>query len=174
MEEISTRRRIYEEIVMNPGLHFRELQKRLGMPTGMLEYHIQVLEREGLIVSKMDGKYKRLFANTSMTREERRVMGALRNEVARRIVIFLIENGRSRHGDIANAVGVSASTLSYHLGKLMKGGIIGKEVQGRETYYFVVDPESIAAIMIKYRRSFLDTLVDNFAAWYLSQSKERE
>lgn len=172
MEEISTRRRIYEEIVMNPGLHFRELQKRLDMPTGMLEYHIQVLEREGLIVSKMDGKYKRLFANTSMTREERRVMGALRNEVARRIVIYLLENGRSRHADIADAVGISASTLSYHMGKLVKNGILGKESVGRETFYFVIEPDSIAAIIIKYRKSFLDILVDNFVKWYLSEAKK--
>ncbi len=168
---VITRKRIYEEILMNPGLHFRELQKRLNMPLGMLEYHLQVLEREGLIVSKMDGKYKRFFADRSMTREERRVMGSLRNEIARKIVIFLIENGKARHREIASKLNIRASTLSYHLSKLVKAGILAREIEGRENYYMVINPDRVAAIIIKYRKSFLDELVDNFARWYLSERK---
>ena len=170
-EKISTRRKIYEEIVLNPGLHFRELQKRLDIPTGMLEYHLSVLEREGVIVSKMDGKYKRFFANTHMSRDERRIMGALRSEIGRRIVIFLLENGRSRHADMAESLGIRGSTLSYHLTKLVKSGIIGREEEGREVFYFVIDPEKVAATIVKYRKSFLDVLVDNFVRWYLSDTK---
>ena len=169
MEKLTSRRKIYEEIVMNPGLHFRELQKRLEMPTGMLEYHLNVLEKEGVVVAKMDGKYKRYFANTFMTRDERKVMGNLRSKIQRKIVIFLLENGKSRHSDIAEHVNISPSTLSYHISKLVKSGIVAKESEGREVYYFVVDPERVSAIIVKYRKSFLDSLVDNFAKWYMSR-----
>ena len=169
MGEVTTRRRIYEEIILNPGLHFRELQARLNMPTGVLEYHLSVLEREGIVVSKMDGRYRRLFPNTTMTRDERRIMGILRSKIGRHIVIFLIENGKTKHGDLAKSLNISPSTLSYHISKLMKGGIIGREIAGRETYYFVLDEGIVARVIIKYRRSFLDILVDNFADWYLSR-----
>ncbi len=169
MVEITTRRKIYEEIVMNPGLHFRELQKRLDMPLGMLEYHLNVLEKEGVIVSKMDGKYKRYFANTSMNREERKIMGSLRSEIQRKIVIFLIENGKSRHSDIASGINITPSTLSYHISKLVKNGIVGKESEGREVFYYVIEPDKVAATIVKYRKSFLDSLVDNFAKWYMSR-----
>ncbi|NPA76072.1 MAG: winged helix-turn-helix transcriptional regulator [Euryarchaeota archaeon] len=172
MGELSTRRRIYEEIVMNPGLHFRELQKRLNMPTGMLEYHIRVLEREGVIVSKADGKYKRLFANTTMTREERKMMSALRGEVDRKIIIYLLEHGKSKHSDVAQDTGIKVSTLSYHMKKLVKNGILGREEVGRESYYYVLNPDRVAATLIKYRRSFLDSLVDNFAKWYMSEREQ--
>ncbi len=169
MGELTTRRKIYEEILLNPGLHFRELQARLNMPTGVLEYNLGVLERDGIIVSKMDGRYRRLFPNTAMTRDERRIMSLLRSKIGRRIVIFLIENGKTKHGDLAKNLNISPSTLSYHLSKLVKGGIIEREISGRESFYFVIDENLVARVIIKYRRSFLDILVDNFAEWYLSR-----
>ncbi len=162
MRELDTRKRIYEEIVLNPGLHFRELQRRLGMQVGMLEYHLGVLEKEGLIVSKSDGKYVRYFANTHMTREERRIIGVLRNEKMRRIVIYILENERVNHREIAKSLGMSPSTLSYYLKSLVKEGILVKETEGRESYYRVRDERSVANTIIRYRKSFFDSVVDNF------------
>ncbi len=169
MEEITTRRKIYEEIVLNPGLHFREMQRRLNIPIGVLEYHLMVLEKEGIIVSKIDGKYRRYFANTTMTVNERKIMGVMRDSISRRIVIFLIEHGRARHSDIAEYLKISPSTLSYHISKLMKYDIILRDVDGRETYYSVKDRDNLARIIIKYRKSFFDSLVDNFAEWFMKR-----
>ncbi len=171
MEDLSTRRRIYEEIVLNPGLHFRELQRRLDMPVGMLEYHLNVLLKDELIVSREDGRYIRFFANTYMSHQERKIMGFLRNEIVRKIIIFLLENGRVKQRDIANFVGISPSTLSYHLNKLVKGGILLREIEGRERYYSLKDPKIMARTIIKYRKSFLDSLVDNFVK--LWEKRER-
>ncbi len=174
MPELITRKRIYEEIVKSPGLHFRELQKRLNMPTGMLEYHIDVLLREEVIVAKKDGRYRRFFPNTEMTRSERKIMSALRSRVRRRIVIYLIENGKCRATDIAKDMGMQASSLSYHLSKLVNEGILGKDVLGRENYYYVINEKEVAKVIIRYRESFFDSLVDNFVGWYLTDSKKLE
>ena len=172
MEELTTRKRIYEEIVLNPGLHFRELQRRLQMPTGMLTYHLNILEKHGLISSRRDGKYVRYFANTSMTVEERSIMGALRNYVARRIVIYLLEEGEKKHRDISDELKISPSTLSYHLNKLIRKGILEKRERGRETYYSVRKRDLVAFTIIKYRKSFLDALVDNFASLWIKNDKK--
>ncbi len=170
MEELSTRRRIYEEIVLNPGLHFRELQKRLDMPTGMLEYHLRILEKEELIVSKMDGKYKRYFANSSMTQEERRIMSALRGDVSRKIIIYLLEHGSAGHAELAAAVNIKPSALTYHAKILVKKGVIEREKQGREVKYRIVNPNAVTRTIIRYRKSFIDSLVDNFVEWYLGKT----
>ncbi len=169
MEELSTRKRIYEEIVLNPGLHFRELQRRLNMPVGMLSYHLNVLVRRGLITIRKEGKYTRYFANTTMTHEERKIMALLRNEVSRRIVIYLLEEGQKTHGDISKHLGLSPSTVSYHLNRLVKNGVLEREVRGRESYFQVRKPDEVAFTLIKYRKSFLDTLVDNFAAFWMER-----
>lgn len=172
MEDLSTRRKIYEEIVLNPGLHFRELQRRLGMPVGMLEYHLKVLLKDELIISREDGRYIRFFANTYMSHDERKIMGFLRNETVRKIIIFVLENGRVKQRDIADFAGISPSTLSYHLNKLVGAGILLKDMRGRESYYSVKDPKTVARTIIKYRKSFLDSLVDNFVKLWEKREKD--
>ncbi len=169
MDELSSRKRIYEEILLNPGLHFRELQRRLDMPVGMLSYHLNVLIQRGLIVAKKEGKYTRYFANTTMTREERQIMGLLRNSIARKIVIYLLQEGEKSHGEIARYLNLRPSTLSYHLNRLTRRGLLDRDIRGRETYYRVKKPQEVAFIIIKYRKSFLDALVDNFASLWLEK-----
>ncbi len=41
--ELETRRTIFEFIRQNPGSHLREIQRRLGLPIGVLNFHIQNL-----------------------------------------------------------------------------------------------------------------------------------
>ncbi len=163
MDNLKPRKKIYETIAMNPGLHFRELQRRLNMPTGMLEYHLDVMIKDGIIISRQDGKYRRFFANTVMSTKERKILGVLRNDVARKIVIFVLEKKMVKHRDIVEHIKLSPSTISYHLDKLVKNGILKREIKGRENYYYVLEPKMVAYTIIKYRKSFLDTLVDNFA-----------
>lgn len=163
MEDIESRKRIYEEIVMNPGLHFRELQRRLNMPTGMLEYHLNVMIKDGIVVARNEGKYRRFFANTVMSSKERKILGLLRSDIARKMVIFVLENERVNHKRIVEHMGLSPSTVSYHLNKLVKNGILKREIVGRENYYSVIEPKIVAYTIIKHRKSFLDSLVDNFA-----------
>ena len=162
MRELETRKRIYEEIVMNPGLHFRELQRRLNMQVGMLEYHLEVLKKNGLVVSKESGKYVRYYPNTHMTREERKIIGLLRNEKMRNILIFILERGEVTHRELSQGLGMKSSTLSYYLNTLVKEGIVKKESRGRERYYRVAKEDEVASTIIRYRKSFLDSVVDNF------------
>lgn len=163
MEDIESRKRIYEEIVMNPGLHFRELQRRLKMPTGMLEYHLNVMVKDGIIITREEGRYRRFFANSVMSSKERKILGVLRNYIARKIVIFVLENERVNHKKIMEYINLSPSTVSYHLNKLVKNGILKREIVGRENYYSVTDPKLVAYTIIRHKKSFLDSLVDNFA-----------
>ena len=172
MRELETRKRIYEEIVMNPGLHFRELQRRLGMQVGMLEYHLEVLKKNGLVVSKESGKYVRYYPNTHMTREERKIIGLLRNEKIRNILIFILERGEVNHGELSQGLGMKSSTLSYYLNILVKEGVVEKDSRGRERYYRVAKEDEVASTIIRYRKSFLDYVVDNFVKMWEKKGKK--
>ncbi len=175
MEDIATRKRIYETIVLNPGLHFRELQRRVNMPTGVLSYHLNVLCKRGLVVEKREGRYVRYFPNTAMTVEERKLMSLLRNAILREILIFLLTKGRVSHGEITQHLSLAPSTVSYHLTRLVKSDVLLKEIVGRVTYYSVKNPDFIAFTLIKYRKSFLDSLVDNFASlWMQRRNKNKK
>src|SRR6056297_694190 len=60
-----TRREIYELIRNNEGLHFRSICRNLGRKMGVVQYHVSVLEKHGLIRSVRDGRYKCFFADNS-------------------------------------------------------------------------------------------------------------
>ena len=45
--ELESRRRIYDFLTANPGVHLRKIGQVLGMSTGMLSYHLGYLERNG-------------------------------------------------------------------------------------------------------------------------------
>ena len=59
--DLQSRRQVLDYLATHPGVHFRELLRSLPLGSGNLYYHLQVLEREGLIVARRDGMYRRFF-----------------------------------------------------------------------------------------------------------------
>ena len=59
--DLQSRRQVLDYLGTHPGVHFRELLRSLPLGSGNLYYHLHVLEREGLIVARRDGMYRRFF-----------------------------------------------------------------------------------------------------------------
>jgi len=203
--ELETRKAVLDCIRRFPGIHLREIQRKLDMPMGSLEYHLIFLERHRLVSVERDGHYKRYYAARSGIKD-RTLLSLLRQETPRRIVIFLLENediqgelndagmesqrdGKAvedqtlsrkapevragvRHREIAEAVGVSPSTLSFHLKKLERAGVVEVKKKGRERYYRVKDRDKVIETLLTYRESFLDSVVDRFAELWLDVGLE--
>ena len=47
--------------------------------------------------------------------------------------------------------------------KLTEANIVGSEKEGRSSFYSVLDPENTARVILTYKASFLDSVVDRFA-----------
>ncbi len=61
---------------------------------------------------------------------------------ARSLMLMALLDGRARPaGELAFAAGVTAQTASAHLGKLLHGGLLGVETQGRHRYYRLAGPQ---------------------------------
>lgn len=60
--ELETRRKVLDLVVAEPGIHFRRLLQVSGLGSGTIHYHLSVLEREGYIQSRREGRLKRFFA----------------------------------------------------------------------------------------------------------------
>jgi N-acetylneuraminic acid mutarotase/DNA-binding transcriptional ArsR family regulator len=58
------RGRIYQFIINCPGAHLRFIKKNLGVEMGVLSYHLNVLERSGLIRSEKRETLKRFFCTS--------------------------------------------------------------------------------------------------------------
>ncbi len=161
------RKTIYGCISASPGLHFREIQRRLNLGTGTLDYHIHLLHRQGAIRSEKSGKFTRYYATDKLFEEkEKSILNLLRNENFRHIVIYLLEHRNPSASEIAAALGFSPSRLSWHLKALLGSRVVDQKKEGRYRFYRLNDPKGMAGYLKTHRSSFLDDIVDRFIdAW---------
>ena len=166
--ELDTRRRIYLHLQKHPGAHMREIGRDLDIPMGTLEYHLHYLVKADLLTTRQDPRYTRYFATGELSRREKDVLAVLRQKVPRQIAAHLLLEPGASHGQLLSKFAMSASTLSFHLKKLVVSGIVSQEKSGRENLYRVVEPDLIARVLIQHRESFLDDVVDRFANVWLA------
>ena len=192
---------LFHFIEKNPGLHLRELQRRLSVSSmGNFEYHIQILHKLKLVMERTEGGYKRYYPVHGAVKNKA-LLALLRQKLPRRIVILIIEKMRQQgclelaklSGDAAEEdetaakekpagakecgstpfelmgeLGLSPSALSYYLSKLRKQGVLKKEKQGKNVFYVLEEPKEALKLIISYRESFTDGLVNSFMdAWGL-------
>lgn len=158
---LSTRDIIYSTISRNPGLHFREIQRRTNIATGALQYHIDYLQKKHLIISEKDGKFSRFYAVRG-EKVDTELMSLMRQASVRSIVLFLINKRRATLPQIAKNVGLSVSTTSFHLQKLLVVNVVLSKNYGKKTYFFLGNKDRIIELLLTYKTSFLDEVVNNF------------
>lgn len=72
---------------------------------------------------------------------------ALVADPTRASILLLLIDGRARPaGDLAYAAGVSPQTASSHLAKLLDGGLLAVEREGRHRYYRLASPQVVATL----------------------------
>lgn len=161
--ELEVRRKIYNLINKSPGLHFREIQRRLALATGSLDYHIHFLYKHGLLRQEKDGKYTRYYPLTkNWGKQEKDILSLLRQKRIRHILIFLLERRSAAASDISTSLAMTPSTLSWYLKQLTEKNVIMLTKRGRFRFYSVADKESIIKCLVAHKASFLDSIVDNF------------
>lgn len=167
--ELGTRKAVYEAVVRNPGIHLREIERLTNLPLGVVRYHVDKLQREDLIFAQEDRYFKRFFPRGRIPNVPTETFAVLRQQSLRRIVLQLLNNPGSNHTAMKQALGLPASTLSTYLAILLEKGVIRRERRGKENLYSVSDEESVMKVLIVYRPSFLDKLVDHAIELYLER-----
>ena len=161
--ELEARKIIYDFVVSSPGTHLREIQRQIDLPLGTVEYHLKYLVDREMLVEKADGNYSRYYPVGIYGSVDKKLLSLLRQEVPRRIVMKLLLNPGINFKVLSEGFPVSASTLSYHLSKLVNGDVVRKVKKGRESLYHVNNQEDVAKVLLTHRKSFLDGLVESFA-----------
>ncbi|NJE04011.1 metalloregulator ArsR/SmtB family transcription factor [Thermococcus sp. MV11] len=154
------RNEILHAIEVKPGITFRELARELGIGIGDLQYHLRRLEKEGRIFSRKVGKRRYLFPR-GFEEEAQRLLIAISTETRRRILLLLLEGQRNQK-DVAEKLNLSQPTVSYHMGELVKLGIVRARKDGKSVIYSLsYDPEVIARVIRDYRPGLWEKLADN-------------
>jgi len=127
---------IYQLIRNNPGVHFREICKKLDKQFGVVQYHVDVLTRAGLIFSKKEGRYLHFFSSEHDSEDKKIVVQCyLQRTTARTILVHLALHGRTAHSDLVITCGVTSQAITFCVKKLVKHDLITESKEGRQKYY---------------------------------------
>ena len=163
--ELEIRRKIYDLLMKNPGLHAHKIAALLSISGQLCDYHLLYLERYDIISATKEEGFRRYYVKGALGIKDRRRISILLKETPLRIVLFLLQHPHSTHSEILTAVPVVKSTLSYHLTNLLEYQIITMVTMGNEKRYVVASEREIIELLIKYKPysridSFKDTWVD--------------
>lgn len=166
--DLDTRRTIFDLVSSSPGLHMREIARRCGFKLSLVEYHIHSLMNSDLIVFDQEDGYKRFYvsedlssARAGLTSEQKKKMHLLRQDIPLKITTILLVTGPCPHKEILKRIDVSASTLSYHLSKMRRVGLVKKIRTEKAKGFKIVEPGEVLWILMKGKIE-PPTVVDGF------------
>jgi predicted transcriptional regulator len=151
--ELGTRQDIFDLIDRFPGLHMREIQRKLKISIALAEYHLNIMEKAEVISPIKEGGYKRYYVVSDRPRigyGERRQLGILRQKIPLQITLYLLKYKTAVPSDLSKALDIKPSKLSFHLNKLRKMDLIRKlkSVEGKG--YILVDEKLVHRLLLVY------------------------
>ena len=157
----STRAQVLELVRRFPGIHMRGIVREMEISTALATYHLKALTAEGRLRAVRAAGYVRYFPREGfreLSAQDRQALGLLRQTRPLEIVLALLEHGPLTHGELVEIVGGAKPTLTYHLHKLIDGGIVAKVPRGEERGFHLVDPERLRGLLAQYEPT--STLLD--------------
>lgn len=129
------RENIYRLIKDEPGIHAHEVASRLSLGWGTTVYHLKLLEKNSLVVSRHEGRYKRFFVTGDQRLQHQGAVALLRNPTSRSIAGVVAAQPGLIQKQVCEALGLSPSLASWHLQRLEAAGVVRAERVGRSVRY---------------------------------------
>ena len=133
------RGQIYGYIKTNPGVHYNQILRKVGVKNGTLSYHLGVLEKTELIQSRREGLKYRVFYPTGMNfpKSERFRLTDLQ--------IRILDSVKGQPGltqkEIARLLEKKPQTINYNIKVLDQAGLVSVVKTGRKTTCYSVETE---------------------------------
>ncbi len=176
---LDLRRKIYQNISRYPGLHLRELSRKMDMPKSTLVYHTNYLLKRNLISINDSSGYERFFILRDFNNKNKKLIALIREKVPLNLILYfcLYQNTNQREiisfaqrwekhpVKIAKTLNKHPTTLSYHLNKLVEQGVIERIEKGNEVIYSLKDMESIIDLIITYNKRLFGKDLKKILKW---------
>lgn len=154
LERGTTRMEIQRLLEAYPGLHMREVARRLDVDVRTAKYHLDRLEKGGYVSTLHLSGRKRYFPRRGrdqgemVDRRDKPLLSRLRHPVTLLLALQLLEQGPAALGELSAAAEVSPSRARYHLEKMEKATLVGRDDGGRA--YALQDPERVRDLLLEY------------------------
>jgi len=144
----SPKEKILEFIIANPSSHLRKIKSNLCYSMGTVQYYLTILEKEGKIKSTKTKFYKNYY---SINESDEKILSILNLNSPRSIVMYLIQHYTATHQDIAKGIGLSSSTISWHMKRLIELQVVQTKYSGKYTVYSLTDRNNVLINISKYK-----------------------
>lgn len=146
---------------------------------GTVQYHTDRLEKMGRITSTTTGLYKHYFPVGVFQNNEKEILQILSQETTRQILMYIVEQKSPTQTDIVNSVGISASSVNWHMKRLLEFKLVEEIKEGKYKRYQLhdrkVSSQYITALMRNYYpaiwEKWSDRLIEIFLSFSGSESK---
>src|SRR5690348_1509882 len=136
-----------------PGVHVREVERQLGLSNRLASYHLDALEKDGLVQRIAEKGYARFVPAATRPRWSGRDVAfvcLMRRGVAFRTVVLLLSQGEMTQGALARTLHLAKASTTYHLQLLEEAGVLDVEQRGRERWYRLADPAYVHGILADF------------------------
>jgi DNA-binding transcriptional ArsR family regulator len=159
--EVDTKTILLRHIEENPGIRYRELLRMTDLANGVLTYHLAALEKADVVKVDRQSRMTRYYP-VSISDSESAILKFVRHDPVRQIVLFILDHDLCMFSEIVGHTKKAPSTVSSHLKRLKEAGIISVRY-GEYQLYRLAEKDLVAEVLSKYRASFVDRVVDNYA-----------
>ena len=160
--QLKTRQRIYDAVKENPGSSARDVQRLEGLGWGETSHHLNRMVQAGVLRRERAPK-RDFYFPMDVTWNERKCLMFLRGENTRRILFTLLATPGLRSVEVADRLGVGKSTVSFHLTRLVQGGLVLSSREDVTCRYRVAHPDQVTSVLGSYRANFREELASRFA-----------
>jgi predicted transcriptional regulator len=170
-----TAEKIWQFIQANPGCHLRKIKDMIHISQGTVQYHTDRLEKNGKITSTRSGLYKHYFPIGVFQNNEKEILQILSQETIRQILMLIVEQQAPTQTDIVNSIGLSASSVNWHMKRLIDFRLVEEIKEGKYKRYQLQDRKVsswyIIALMRNYYPAIWEKWSDRLIDIFLSMSR---
>lgn len=160
-----TRSQVRDCIGREPGIHFSDISRELGIATGQTQYHLRKLLRAGKLEKESIAGRTHYYPPT-YSEWERGAIALLRRETTREIVLTLLRGDTVTPANLAEQLSLARSTVEWHLSRLVEHDVARKQPMADDPARVVVAlrrQSELYRLLRELEPRLLDRVVDRFS-----------
>lgn len=143
------------------------------MSMGTIQYHLNLLEKQGKVSVERHDLYKYYFPIGLFKQNEKDILKILNQETSREILMIILEKKNPTQTDIVNLIKISSASVNWHIGKLIEFDLVLEEKDGKfKRYSLGIDSKNIVSLLKNYHPNIWNRWSNRLADMFLSLSKE--
>jgi len=153
----------------------RYIKRKVELSMGTIQYHLNLLEKQGKIISEKQNFHKYYFPIGLFEKIDREILKILNQETAREIIMMILEKTDSTQAEIARHVGIAPASINWHLKRIEETGLIEHIQEGKfKKYRLKISSKQVVSLMKNYHPNLWGKLSNRLAEMFLIMSTENE